>query len=224
MNITGSVQVVLSNVTSPWKNLIKKNSLLSYNGTFHHKENVNLDRSLQYPFCRILDPLAKLNFNDNNKINEINEILLQIKSIKAGLSIVLLDKQRVARRPLKTARFSYSGPIVSSVNLEEPKYIRFLIKISQTINFEGNKNYPCKMYEENKNKSFGECDDQFVENKMKQKYNITPFWATDDLDDVTERASFKYTKELGALYKGDIESPCMVPCILTQVCVNYQKY
>ena len=145
-----------------------------------------------------------------------NEILLKLNPVKARVSIVLLDKNRVARRPLKTVRLSYSGSRASSFNLKTPGYVRFLIKISQTINFEENKNSPCRKYGKN-NARFGECDDQFVENYVKQKYNITPFWATDNLDEVTKIANLKYTRELGGLYKGDIESPCLVPCVLTQV-------
>ena len=42
------------------------------------------------------------------------------------------------------------------------------------------RNYPNKEY-----LNYKDCDQTYVQKAIQEKYNITPFWATQDLDNVT---------------------------------------
>ena len=42
--------------------------------------------------------------------------------------------------------------------------------------------YPTKEF-----KSFHDCDEHYVYQEMKQKYNLMPFWAAKNIDEITNK-------------------------------------
>ena len=57
--------------------------------------------------------------------------------------------------------------------------------ISQFNDTENDPKKKCKNYPNEEFKSYRECDEHFVYNYLKDKLNVTPFWATYDMKEVT---------------------------------------
>ena len=69
-------------------------------------------------------------------------------------------------------------------------------------------NYPTAEYT-----SFAECDSAFLWSKC-QAHGILPFWATDNMSEVSSSAGDlrQLAGQLRALYEGSLESDCPPPC------------
>ena len=52
---------------------------------------------------------------------------------------------------------------------------------------------------------------------MKEKLNIVPFWATNQLDEVTKSFVEQINIDLYDYFDGTITSPCYTPCLSTKV-------
>ena len=61
-----------------------------------------------------------------------------------------------------------------------------MMSLSQQILTDQDKNSECENYPNKKYQSYNDCDKEFVSGYMK-KVNITPFWATEDMELVTEK-------------------------------------
>ena len=79
----------------------------------------------------------------------------------------------------------YKGSSIEINELTIPKDVFFLITIHQTIHLESDSGIQCKNYPSDLFKSYQECDETFVYNEMKNRYRIMPFWAAQNLEEVT---------------------------------------
>ena len=154
-----------------------------------------------------------------------------------GISLHILEKNKILRRTLRNNYFSYDGPSVEVSDLieESGKQIEIIVKLSQNIKAEKDEESKCKNYPSETFLNFNECDQKFVKNLLQDKLNITPFWATELLDNVTtirlvqcicickslnQLCFSKLTDpdfDLGYYFMGVVESPCYVPCTSTKV-------
>ena len=92
------------------------------------------------------------------------------------------------------------------------------MKITQTKDAEEDESNGCKDYPNQRFKTFGECDGHFVHEQMRGE-GLMPFWATDNLEEVTKRTLYNYN-ENGSyvdLLDGTLESECPTPCLQTKV-------
>ena len=109
---------------------------------------------------------------------------------------------------------------LSIEDLSQPTSHSSILKISQTIDTEEDEDKNCKNYPYLNFSSFGDCDDSYVQQKIK-KYDIVPFWATTDFDKVTKlyNGSHYYNpfKPWAFLIDGSVESNCSIPCLSTKV-------
>ena len=63
----------------------------------------------------------------------------------------------------------------------------YALTISQTIDLETDKGKNCKNYPNKNFSSFSECDVNFVYNEVVLKFNIMPFWAAKNIDEITNK-------------------------------------
>ena len=113
--------------------------------------------------------------------------------------------------------------LLSSLSIEDlsqPTYHSSILSISQTIDTEKDEDKNCKNYPYLNFSSYGDCDNFYVQQKI-QNYDIVPFWATTDFDNVTKlyNGSLFYSpfKPWGFLIDGSEESNCSLPCLSTKV-------
>ena len=66
------------------------------------------------------------------------------------------------------------------------KEIEILIKLSQDIKSEGDIESQCKNYPFENYLNYNECDQTFLQNLLQDEIDATPFWASQDLDNVTK--------------------------------------
>ena len=86
------------------------------------------------------------------------------------------------------------------------------------INMPQNPNNPCRNYPNEEFESFEECDERFVRERIKEEVNFIPFWATKNLSEVTKKVILTHDRMDHMKYVlGVINSPCLNPCVLTQV-------
>ena len=125
------------------------------------------------------------------------------------------------KRISKSNSLDYVGSVISTMKLK-PNIDRFILSFKQTIDLESEAGSMCVDYPTNIFKSFHDCDEDYVYQEMKQKYNLMPFWASKTLDEVTRLKYYNTTNWKGALpwrylLEGAEESNCLRPCRSTKV-------
>ena len=98
-----------------------------------------------------------------------------------------------------------------------------IIRISQEINTERDSEAKCRNYPDEEYQSYMDCDTSFVHDELKQRQKIVPFWATNDLEEVTQTYVEPMNLDLYDLFDGTISSPCFTPCLSTKVISNVFK-
>ena len=98
-------------------------------------------------------------------------------------------------------------------------YDDYILELKQDRYVENDPSKNCKNYPTRKHKSYNVCDREFVRRTLTKHFGseFVPFWATDDLDNVTSEP-VKFTSQyvsyqLGKLVIGMDTSDCPLPCI-----------
>ena len=210
----------MKNITGPWKNIvINKFELVQNNGKRVEKlKEISFGNKIFYPFCKILD-LEELFQINNTSIKKIFISFAVDKNRNYGVSILLEENNRKSTRTLMSSKFAYNGPVIENQEMKNPRRISYSFQLFQTIFNEKNKNYLCHNYPTEKFKDFGECDQKFVSKEVRKKFNVTPFWATEDLAEVTKLKLVRNANddEFMDFATGETESSCLNPCIQTKV-------
>ena len=91
---------------------------------------------------------------------------------------------------LKSNLLAYNGP---SLAIKDPREreIRAIVKMSQEIHSDKDEDARCTNYPNEHYEDYNECDETYVLDRIKLYYNITPVWATRDLDSVTKHSKFR---------------------------------
>ena len=69
-------------------------------------------------------------------------------------------------------------------------FLKASLIMSQEIHSEKDEDARCTNYPNENCKDYNECDETNVHDRVKLYYNITPVWATRDLDSVTKHRKF----------------------------------
>ena len=72
--------------------------------------------------------------------------------------------------------------------------MRVALRATQNKYAEEDKTNPCSKYPNKEFRSYRDCDEKFVNRVMKTKWHLMPFWATDNMSDVTEERCIKGNK------------------------------
>ena len=85
----------------------------------------------------------------------------------------------------------YSGPDMSNPDLSKPILEVVILRFSQFIDSELDKDKNCVNYPNQIFTSYAECDQNYVYNQFATKYKpLLPFWAVRDLTKVTNLRSY----------------------------------
>ena len=79
----------------------------------------------------------------------------------------------------------YNGPSLQVHNLSNPRVLSAILSLSQAIDLEEDPNKQCKNYPYKNFKTYKECDDFYMKQELK-KYQLIPFWSTNNLSSVTQ--------------------------------------
>ena len=77
----------------------------------------------------------------------------------------------------------------------------------------------CRNYPNQRFESYNHFDKDFTLNTLAKHYGpgFVPFWATDDLDNVTRSQIIDWSYDFGPLYDGTTTSDCPLPCTTNSV-------
>ena len=211
---------ITQNISFDWKDINDKIKVYSY--LTNKRPSVNgtdlvLSPVPNYPNCKIFDLHQHFSKRD---IPSPRQVFFRLKKVaNFGINIYLLDKDFATRRSLKSELLAYSGPTLTNPDLGNiSKTERFILKITQTKDAEEDESNGCKDYPNQRFKTFGECDGHFIHELVREE-GLMPFWATDNLEEVTKRTLYDYN-ENGTyvdLLDGTLESDCPTPCLQTKV-------
>lgn len=137
------------------------------------------------------------------------------KTENLGLSVYIEDWQLTVSRTLKSTSTAYSGAKVSLADLGQTWNKKFLMSLSQSQAVE--RSSDCVNYPTQEFSSYRECDAAFL-SQVCQSFNLTPFWATAELSEVTRLTAnpgLERRLELWNLFDGSLESDCARPCLAT---------
>ena len=176
--------------------------------------NEALETPLIFPTCKTL----RINYSqppDRIFLNFKNNPIIDV-------TVLIEDKMKALRRRLsKSNSLDYIGPKMETRRLS-PQIDRFILSFAQTIDSEEDPGSMCTNYPTKTFASFHDCDENFVYQEMRQKYNLMPFWAAKSLNEVTKLEYFNTENpELPlpwrSLLEGAQESNCLRPCKSTKV-------
>ena len=91
-----------------------------------------------------------------------------------------------------------------------------MISVSQNIYSEKDKEAFCINYPTSQWINYRQCDEDFVHEEMKKR-NILPFWATNNMSEVTSITSISSGPDVVLYADGTIKSTCSLPCQTSKV-------
>ena len=199
-----------------------------------------------YPNCKAVD-LAGLIHTPNKTSIRIEQIKFKIRGMdEYAFFLYPLDKKRaLTKRMFVRNMLSYSGSIIGNQFKGFTKNMRIALRITQNKYPEEDKTNPCSEYPNEEFQSYRECDEKFVHRAMKTKYNLTPFWATDNMSEVTDERFINkqiiskvlfhlhcrlikageinnLNRFLNSFFDGRVASPCFKPCLESKV-IKFKK-
>ena len=162
-----------------------------------------------------------------NSFSSPDRILFNIRNSHSVTVLIEDRKKALRKRLLKSNSLDYEGSVIETKR-NISKIDRLLLTFSQTINLENEADNMCVEYPSEKFTSFYDCDENYVYQEMRQKYNLMPFWAAKTLDEVTRLQYYDISSLQGPvpwryLMEGAEESNCHKPCKSTKV-KNLQLY
>ena len=182
-----------------------------------------------YPECQTLD---LFDYFDFSKITPLQIIFHIENNPDIGLGFYIEERNKVLKRRLSSFNIlSYSGPDLVSKNLSIGKDIKAVISLSQIKDLEEDTEKKCKNYPisgfENMNKTFEDynaCDLESAYLKLKNNYQLTPFWATYNMSEVTALKIMDKEPFTLEAVDGTFTSKCYHPCLTTKVNKNDSEY
>ena len=134
--------------------------------------------------------------------------------------IIPVDRNLFTDRTLKNTKLFYNGPnIALEKGASDGAYDDYILEIKQDTYMENDPSKNCKKYPNQKFESYNHCDKDFTLRTLAKHYGpgFVPFWATDDLDNVTRSQKIDWSYDFGPLYDGTTTSDCPLPCTTNSV-------
>ena len=167
---------------------MKSFSILTSLGEYKSISSKNITWSLrpQYPACQTLD--ISPYFDLTSFVPE--RIIFHFDVVQnLGITVEIEDiRKSLARRKIDSTSFDYEGPPIELEDLHSTKVVSYTLSLKQTIDHESEKRKNCINYPNQNFKTFRECDENFVYNKVMNNYNVMPFWAAKEIDEITDIA------------------------------------
>ena len=164
---------------------MNKISIRTETGEFKNYPGKNMSWSVipQFPTCQTVDISRYLNLS---RKASSHIFFFFKKNLNLKISVEIGDKRKsLARRKLIQNSFEYEGAQVELSSLSVSMIKMYALTISQTIDLETDKGKNCQKYPNENFSSYRECDENFVYNEVMEKYNMMPFWAAKNTDEIT---------------------------------------
>ena len=148
-----------------------------------------------YPNCKALDLEGYIHTPNKTSIR-IEQIKFKIIGMdKYAFFLYPIDKNRaLTKRMFARNMLSYSGSVIGNQFKGFTKNMRIALRATQNKYAEEDKTNPCSKYPNKEFRSYRDCDEKFVNRVMKTKWHLMPFWATDNMSDVTDERCIKGNK------------------------------
>ena len=185
---------VLSVLSPDWGNVLKKIEVSSKPGNRSFlKEIRGTDMKWQvrpiYPFCQPIDLLEY--FGTQFKPQQIVFYFNAHQTLNGtGILLYVIERNTALRRRLlKSNMLSYNGPDLKLTDLfQDAKLFKVGFHLSQSLFIENDdEKISCVNYPFEKYPNYRECDEDFMSNEMDHLYGIKPFWAAENMSEVTLR-------------------------------------
>ena len=140
----------------------------------------------QYPLCQTLNIEQYFDLEKHTP-KEIQFELGEVENLEVSLQLV--EKNKVLTRSLQNNFLAYEGPPIKISDLiaESHKQIQVIVRMSQNIKTEKDPESQCINYPYEKYLNYNDCDQTYIQNLLEEEIGITPFWATQDLNNVTTK-------------------------------------
>ena len=180
----------MDEVNVNWSNVVEEVYILGPTGQGRELENMTWARLPIYPNCQTLDFVANPSFHGSKPSNEITFILPVNKSLH-DFSIKIQERNKILkRRQLKSSMLAFNGPEMTISSLRESSSLEVALKMSQFIYLETDKERNCRNYPNDDFESYRACDEYFVRQEMLKDFDLVPFWATNNLSEITKKKYF----------------------------------
>ena len=176
---------VLKKVSFDWTHIIDKIRLYcimnnSYSYNIFYGSDIVFKSVPSYPNCKTIDI-----FDFFPKTLVPTQVFVDLKRTQnLGVDLYLLDKNFASKRSVKSELSAYTGPTLTNPDMNISKKERLILKITQTKDAAEDQSKGCLDYPIEKFETFKECDAHFVHEQMRGE-GVMPFWATENLDEVT---------------------------------------
>ena len=226
-----SLEEVFDGISTDWNAYVQRISVFTVDEESDEKneqiiegKTVTWSEYPMYPNCQALD-LKKYIQQENKTTIRIEQIKFKILTEnKYAFFLYPLDRKRaLTKRISVTNMLSYSGPVIGNQFKGFTKNIRVALRVSQSKYTEKDESNPCAEYPNEKFKSFRDCDEKFIYHNMKTKHNLVPFWATENISEVSDNRMIKeedvanLNRLLNSFMDGRVGSPCPKPCLETKL-------
>ena len=149
-------------------------------------------------------------------ISEFLDVLLF--KLYLGISLHLIEENKELKRRMETLMLAYQGPVIKidDVASQPGREIKTLVHISQ--NLQPERDMGCTNYPNDHYNSYKDCDEDYLLKEVKLRRNVTPVWATEDLEAVTKLHHVDESEILMSyFFEGYLVSSCLMPCVSTMV-------
>ena len=170
-----------------WSSLFEDVYVQDPGGQEREVEGITWGSLPLYPSCRTLDLIENSNFNGTNASTEIT-FRLPLHKNYHDFSIFIQERNKLlTRRRLKSSMLAYTGPDIRAQELSVGFSLEVAVRMSQFIYLETDAERRCRNYPNQDFESYRACDEHFVHETLLRDYGLVPFWATDNLTEVTEK-------------------------------------
>ena len=139
----------------------------------------------QFPVCQTIDITQYKNLTSKDTPQYVYLNFNKVEDLR--MTVTIEDRLKMlTKRTLKSNTIDFEGPRIEIDDLMSPQYLDFYLTVSQTVSLETDEGMQCQNYPTKDFKSYHDCDEHFVYNEMKNRYNIMPFWAAKKLDEITK--------------------------------------
>ena len=177
---------ILDEVDLNWSDVVREVFVEGPPGQERKVENITWSTLPLYPNCQTLDLLANPYFDGSKPSKEVTFIL----PINTGLndfSIQIQERNKLLKkRRLKSSMLAYDGPQII-VGMNKSSSFQVSLKMSQFIYLETDTERDCRTYPNSDYDSYRDCDEDFISQELTRDFGLTPFWATDNLSEITKK-------------------------------------
>ena len=179
------ISEMLSNISMNWSSIVKEVGILTTKGKklTIKGEHMIWPNIFSFPTCQLIDLTSLFDL----KLHTPLYIWMQFHKHKRTVVLYILDKNKALRkRGLRSQVLDYDGSGIQIDDLMSPVYTKIFLDFSHTINLEEDSGINCVNYPNDAFFDYTECDEEFVYKEMKNTFNLMPFWAAKNVEEVTK--------------------------------------